>query len=970
MVFTTSAHAEAGGVEDRRQVAQRALGLRPRRRPRRGRRSPGRGRAGRCRTAGRRWRWPGCTGRWRPGRRSWRWPGGSWLPPGLLGGVAGAPGRRRSWTGSGSPRRTARAGPGRAGRRRPGPRGRRRRPRPPRHAKDRAPSGSGRSRDADRAAEEPQQRPLERHEAGLHDGGGRARGRWPRPARTPGRGGRPRGSVPRRSSSARCCEARRAAPPAARAPASQARNAAGVEMPQDGVTSSRPGRSCAGPASRSQGSGERRSPRPSTSAGPPARKNGTSEPSSAASRWRALGDPASRPRPRARRRRPRRRPTSRRRGPRRPGCASRGGRRAAGAARGVPTPAARRDGPRRWPAGRGCPRAAPGRTPSTWRVSVAARRRDRDREAVREVDRDHDAVEVVEPVGAGAEDRERQVDLGRREPDDGLEAARRDRCIATLSVGLGDVAEGLGEGEPLPHRDGLGPAVARRCRTRRGRPPRARAGAAAGGRGRCGASCGARGSPAWTRRHRCSSASASRRSSVVVRLEDEDRGLHLGRGLEGVPRDPERDPGPGVVLEEDREVAHLAGRRRDPLGDLALDHQHQPPGPRRLAQEPVQDRARDVVREVGDDVVGLGHEVDEVLVERVALDDAAARRGLELRRRTSRAGRRRGPRSSSTAVTLARRRRGARPSGTRGPGRSRGRRGPAPGPPRAGSPRGRRRRRGSSARGCGAPAGPRRAGAAGRSAGRAAGRSRAVAVAHRAPAGSDGPRVEVEARALAGGEAPGARRPRSSRRCPCTGRAAGRPSRSRAPPPRRRAGRAARAFAATPPPSTMPARPDLLGRPDRLGREDVDDRVLEAPGELGDRPRRGAARPRARPRAGRPRRARVRDDPPGGGLEAGEAEVVRVAQPGPREDAVVRDGAARPPARSPARPDSRGRAAGPTLSNASPAASSTVVPEQPVRRGGPRISTRNVCPPDTTSATSGNGGASRSASPGSSSQPA
>ena len=131
----------------------------------------------------------------------------------------------------------------------------------------------------------------------------------------------------------------------------------------------------ASPASRSHASGVTRSPRPSTSAGPPARKNGTSEPRPAA----PAGAPrrrAPRPRPRARRPPPRRRRTTRRRGRPRPGSASPAGRRAAAAARARP-----HAGPR-GRAGRGdraqdevVGRRTRGRTRSTWSVSSPRRQR-------------------------------------------------------------------------------------------------------------------------------------------------------------------------------------------------------------------------------------------------------------------------------------------------------------------------------------------------------------------------------------------------------------------------------------------------------------------------------------------------------------------------------------------------------------------------------------------------------------------
>ena len=134
---------------------------------------------------------------------------------------------------------------------------------------------------------------------------------------------------------------------------------------------------------------------------------------------------------------------------------------------------------------------------------------------------------------------------------------------------------------------------------------------------------------------------AGRRAGVaVVRLHDDDRRLDRRRRLECAGRDLEGDPHPGVVLHEHGQVAHLPGRRGDPLGDLALDHQDEALRARRLAEQAVQDRAGDVVREVGHDVVRRRHEADEVLVQGVALDEAqlaASRAGP----RIGRAGRRR-----------------------------------------------------------------------------------------------------------------------------------------------------------------------------------------------------------------------------------------------------------------------------------------------------------------------------------------
>ena len=81
------------------------------------------------------------------------------------------------------------------------------------------------------------------------------------------------------------------------------------------------------------------------------------------------------------------------------------------------------------------------------------------------------------------------------------------------------------------------------------------------------------------------------------------------------------------------------------------------------------------------------------------------------------------------------------------------------------------------------------------------------------------PRVEVEVGPLAGREPPGRRPRRSSPRCPC--RAPGR-GHDRAAAPSASASPASRVrsapFAATPPPSTIDRAPDRLGRPDRLRR--------------------------------------------------------------------------------------------------------------------------------------------------------
>ena len=114
--------------------------------------------------------------------------------------------------------------------------------------------------------------------------------------------------------------------------------------------------------------------------------------------------------------------------------------------------------------------------------------------------------------------------------------------------------------------------------------------------------------PAWTIRHRCSSASASSRSSAANGSSTSTADSTLGAGSKASRGHPERDPRLGVVLDEDRQVRHVAGRRRHAFGDLALEHQDQALRARRTGQQPVQDRARDVVRQVRDDVVRRRHE--------------------------------------------------------------------------------------------------------------------------------------------------------------------------------------------------------------------------------------------------------------------------------------------------------------------------------------------------------------------------
>ena len=148
--------------------------------------------------------------------------------------------------------------------------------------------------------------------------------------------------------------------------------------------------------------------------------------------------------------------------------------------------------------------------------------------------------------------------------------------------------------------------------------------------------------PAWTRRHRSSSmaggrrpgASGARTSRASTADSTSGAGSNASRGTRRTMR---RD---GVVLDEDREVAHRAGRRGDPLRHLALDHEDAAlrARPRLAAEQPVEHRARHVVGEVGHDVVRRGREGGEVLVEHVALDEREGARGQLQGERTAQVG--------------------------------------------------------------------------------------------------------------------------------------------------------------------------------------------------------------------------------------------------------------------------------------------------------------------------------------------
>ena len=265
-----------------------------------------------------------------------------------------------------------------------GPSGRsRRRRRSPRARKDRGPTGRAGARQPDRPAEEADQRPPERHERRATARSRPAAGRWPT-ARTPARARRSAAESPARAP-------RRGAPTQ---PDRAVAGGRGVEGREDSGVRDRDRRrhqQDAGRAGR-PGSGVTRSPRPSTRAGPPARKNGTSEPSEPR-RVAAVGRRARRPRPRARRRaRPRRRDAAGEAGRDRDPLLEPGGegRRGAGPARPAGADGARARGER--PQHEVVRRRARRRGRVTWSVSAVAGDR-REAQPVGQGERRDDRVE-------------------------------------------------------------------------------------------------------------------------------------------------------------------------------------------------------------------------------------------------------------------------------------------------------------------------------------------------------------------------------------------------------------------------------------------------------------------------------------------------------------------------------------------------------------------------------------------------
>ena len=124
-----------------------------------------------------------------------------------------------------------------------------------------------------------------------------------------------------------------------------------------------------------------------------------------------------------------------------------------------------------------------------------------------------------------------------------------------------------------------------------------------------------------------SSARRSQGRGVARGIELHHRRRDLRRRHEGRGRDVEQDLRLRAPAGQHREAAVglRAGLRDDALGDLALEHQHEPvvPGRPRLGGEPDdQQRGRDVVGQVGDDARRAAAEIrPRVELQRVAGHD-------------------------------------------------------------------------------------------------------------------------------------------------------------------------------------------------------------------------------------------------------------------------------------------------------------------------------------------------------------
>ena len=227
----------------------------------------------------------------------------------------------------------------------------------------------------------------------------------------------------------------------------------------------------------------------------------------------------------------------------------------------------------------------------------------------RRVERHEHRVQVVVAVGPPADDGQRQVELGRREPDDRREPAGRGRSRSALA-------------RPRPRRSSpIGPSASRRashsptasvCGRRSGAiPAAARAAVTRAGVDR-----------ELARQHVVDHLAALAEGGLdqppelvlvvrveavvgVVRLDDDDRRLDRRLRLEGRRRARARRSGPGRGTAR-RPTGSSSSRaaprsaRRPRAGPSARAGR----GRGGCAEERVQDRARDVVRQVGDDVVG------------------------------------------------------------------------------------------------------------------------------------------------------------------------------------------------------------------------------------------------------------------------------------------------------------------------------------------------------------------------------
>ena len=492
--------AAARRVEDRAEVLQRDARPAPRAALDERRRSRVEPDLARAEHEVRRRRSPGCTGPMAAGRAAWsRSPGGSWLRSSSVAGRGdGSWSRRRTAPPSRAPAASRRRWPrGRVGR---GGRGLGQR-------RIERPEGRPGARTGRRAGRGAARAPAERHELGHDRGRGGQRGRWRRRGRRPGRARSTARAGPaaarRRGAPTRI---RTAPSPRAAAPAS---NAANTLRRRD-----------------AHGRRDEQQARRSPPREPRQRRHALA---ASLDERRAAREEERHVRAEARGREPRRARRSRSA----PHASSAASMAAAASDEPPPRPGRDRDAllepgreraapaPGRRPAAtdggpggrdraqaRGCRRAGPGSKPVDVERCPRGRPARREAQPVGQGERDHHRVQVVEAVGAPAEDRERQVELRRREPDD------RRRGGAEPGPRVGGPPRG-------PCRAARAPRAARATP-----PPRA---SAAGGRGRCrpsasaprrrasrvdrqlpararcGASCGARGTPAWTSRHSSSS---------------------------------------------------------------------------------------------------------------------------------------------------------------------------------------------------------------------------------------------------------------------------------------------------------------------------------------------------------------------------------------------------------------------------------------------------------------------------------